>query len=78
MKCTEIKAGMTLMDHDGTVLTVISLARHTMVDGKRIPLDNRRRNKWMVDFPGKGQTMCCFDQEWDNDKVYHFSQPKSA
>jgi len=91
MSPKDIRKGMICTDGKGFQFVMLSLATSFLnSEGERIHIDNRRQNKWWVKRCDGGLTetqpdcrmekdsqavMACFDQEWDNEKCYHFKQP---
>ncbi len=92
MKCTEIKRGMEL-DSCGIGSPRVKVLREGNYafdsDGKRIPIENSRRNKWWVSLPNTSghskkppkvkpdtEALCCFGCEWDNKTMWRFAFPK--
>ncbi len=75
MTCQEIRPGMEFEGPKGAIVKVLRQGTYTFDEsGKRIPIDNHRRNKWWATDGGK-EDLYCFDQEWDNEEKYHFRLP---
>jgi len=76
MKCIDIKPGMKFDGPNGKRCTIVREGTYDLVNGKKIWVDNHRKNKWWASGfgpDGKDEEWCCFDPVWDNDTVNHFS-----
>jgi hypothetical protein len=79
MKCTEIKPGMIFdVPITGVTWKVLRQGNYRMVDGRRDPIDNSRRNKWWcrpVD-DSIPASLLCFDELFDNTQLWNFRLPE--
>ena len=76
-KCFEIKPGMTFTHANWDFsLRVLREGNYSIIEGKKIPIDNRKKNKWWVKRMGaqEPEFMFCFDTNLDG---YIFSNQQN-
>jgi len=74
-RCDQIKAGMIFIS-SGVDWKVLRRGTYAIIDGKRMSVDNSRRNKWYVQPVDKSSPplLACFDQLFDPD-LWKFRKP---
>ena len=78
MTCAEIKIGMTFHDssNPNEVWKVEDQGNYMLKDGKRVRLENPRKNKWHCRRVGTNEPLklACFDQVFPKTK-FNFRMP---